>query len=216
MKKMGKVLLSAAIAAACAPVMAYESGDLVVRFGPALVAPDSSSASVLGDVVEVRDGSGFAISATYMFSDMLGVELLGALPFEHQLKGTGALAGVDIGSTEHLPPTLLLQFAPSVSDAFQPYAGVGINYTTFFREKTTYALDAVLGGESDLSLSDSTGLALELGVDVPLRDNLLLNVSAWNIDIDTTARVSVNGVEAAKIDVEIDPWVYMVGLGIAF
>jgi outer membrane protein len=44
----------------------------------------------------------------------------------------------------------------------------------------------------------------------------LFNVSVWNIDIDTEARLYVNNARVDKIDVEIDPWVYMVGLGYRF
>ena len=216
MKRFVIAALSTSVACAAMPAAAYETGDLLVRFGPALVSPDDSSDSALGDVVNVRDGSSLGVSATYMFTDTLGVEVLGALPFEHDLDGKGALDGVKIGSTSHLPPTVLLQYAPKLSDAFQPYVGAGFNYTMFFREKTSRELDIALAGPTDLSLSDSKGLALELGVDVPMRDNLMFNVSVWNIDIDTTARVKVNGATAATIDVEIDPWVYMVGLGLRF
>ena len=216
MKRFALTVLTASIASVAMPALAYEQGDVLVRFGPTLVSPDDSSDSALGDVVEVRDGSSLGVSVTYMFSDALGVEVLGAMPFEHDLDGSGALQGVKIGSTNHLPPTVLLQYAPKLADSFQPYVGAGFNYTTFFREKTTYELDAALGGETDLSLKDSSGLALELGVDVPLSDSLMFNLSVWNIDIDTTASVSVNGVKAASIDVDIDPWVYMAGLGIRF
>lgn len=216
MKRFAFAVLSASVACATMPAAAYETGDLLVRFGPALVSPDDSSDSALGDVVNVRDGSSLGISATYMVTDTLGVEVLGALPFDHDLDGKGALDGVKIGSTSHLPPTVLLQYAPKLSDAFQPYVGAGFNYTMFFREKTSRELDIALAGPTDLSLSDSKGLALEVGVDVPMSDNLMFNVSVWNIDIDTTARVKVNGATAATIDVEIDPWVYMVGLGMRF
>jgi outer membrane protein len=86
----------------------------------------------------------------------------------------------------------------------------------FFRENTDPELDVALGGSTDLSLSDSKGIAYEVGFDVPLKDNLVFTASAWNVDIDTTAKVTVNGVTAAMIDVEIDPWVYMVGVGFTF
>jgi len=216
MKAVKPVMLPILMAAAAPAAMAYEAGDVLVRFGPALVAPDSSSSSVLGDVAEVEDAEGFGISATYMVTDLVGVELLGALPFQHNIEGTGALDGVRIGSTRHLPPTLLVHVAPDIGDFCQPYVGVGINYTTFFREKTSPQLDNALAADTDLSLSDSTGLAWELGVDVPLKDQLSLNLSVWNIDIDTTARVKANGVTAATVDVEIDPWVYMLGVGMQF
>jgi outer membrane protein len=192
-------LLAVAVSCFAMPALAYEAGDVIVRFGPALVAPDSKSNP---DLVEVDNGVGFGISATYMVHNNVGV---------------GALAGVDVGSTEHLPPTLLVNYYPNVSEKFQPFVGVGFNYTMFFREKTDPELAVALGGTtSDLSLTDSKGIAYEVGFDVPLKDNLVFTASAWNVDIDTTARVKVDGATAAVIDVEIDPWVYMVGVGFTF
>jgi outer membrane protein len=206
-------LLAVAVSCFALPALAYEAGDVIVRFGPALVAPDSSSNP---DMVEVDNGVGFGISATYMVHKNIGIELLGALPFEHDLNGSGALAGVDVGSTEHLPPTLLVNYYPKVSDKFQPFIGVGYNYTMFFRERTDPELGAALGGKTDLSLSDSKGIAYEIGFDIPINDNMVFTATAWNVDIDTTAKVTVNGATAAVIDVEIDPWVYMVGIGLTF
>lgn len=196
----------------CRPVRsrhAYNAGG-IIRAGPALVAPDSSSDP---DLVEVDDAYSLGISATYMLRDEIGIELLGALPFEHDIEGSGAL---DVGSTKHLPPTLLVTCYPSLSPHFQPFVGVGLNYTTFFQEDTTAELDGALGGNTRLSLEDSFGVALELGVDVPLTDRLALNATVWNLGIDTTADVKVDGVTAAEIDVEIDPWVYMLGVSLSF
>jgi outer membrane protein len=214
MRTLRPTLLALSVAVLSAPALAYEAGDVIVRFGPALVAPDSSSTP---DLVEVDNGVSLGISATYMVHKNIGIELLGALPFEHTINGSGALAGVRVGSTEHLPPTLLVNYYPGFSDAFRPFVGVGFNYTTFFREKTSNALGPALGGTtSDLHLTDSKGLALEVGFDIPLKDNLIFNFTAWNVDIDTVARVSVDGAPAANIEVSIDPWVYMVGLGVKF
>lgn len=207
-------LLAVAVSCFAMPALAYEAGDVIVRFGPALVAPDSESNP---DLVEVDNGVGFGISATYMVHNNVGVELLGALPFKHDLNGSGALAGVDVGSTEHLPPTLLVNYYPNISEKFQPFVGVGFNYTMFFRESADPELASALGGTTaDLSLTDSKGIAYEVGFDVPLKDNLVFTASAWNVDIDTTARVTLDGAPAAVIDVEIDPWVYMVGVGFTF
>ena len=62
-------------------------------------------------------------------------------------------------------------------------------------------------------------LAGQLGMDYLLTDNLLVNASVWYVDIDTKA--SVNGPTAlgyskTKVNVDVDPWVYMVGLGYKF
>jgi hypothetical protein len=48
-----------------------------------------------------------------------------------------------------------------------------------------------------------------------LTDNLLVNAHVRYIDIDTTGTTSFAG-EKVKVDVDVDPYVYMVGLGYKF
>lgn len=48
-----------------------------------------------------------------------------------------------------------------------------------------------------------------------LTDRVLLNAAVWYADIDTEASFDVAGTPG-KVDVDIDPYVYMVGLGYRF
>lgn len=108
----------------------------------------------------------------------------------------------------------------SSSSAFQPYAGVGVNYTTFFEEKTHPTLTGALGvASTELKLDDSVGVAVELGMDYMLSDNFGLNAAIWWADINTDATITAfdaaGNVTARtdKFDVEIDPhglhgWLY--------
>jgi outer membrane protein len=195
---------------------AHEANEFFVRVGVAQVAPDASSDSVLGGGVDVEDSTGLGFSGTWFVNKNLGIEVLLALPFEHDIVGSGALDGVDIGSTKHLPPTVSLQYYPLSEGSFTPYLGIGLNYTTFFSTKTTSTLDTALGGDSKLSLDDSVGVAFQIGFDWKLTDSWYLNAAIWKIDIETTADISVDGNHAASVDVSIDPYVGMVGVGYAF
>ena len=79
-----------------------------------------------------------------MFADKFGLELLAATPFKHDI--TLNDAPVKVGSTKHLPPTLSVQWYPrGGNNGWQPYVGVGLNYTTFFDTKTTDEFGATLG-----------------------------------------------------------------------
>lgn len=215
---MRKLVMSAMISGAMlsAAANAHEAGDFFVRIGAAHVAPDSSSDTVLGGGVEVEDATGLGFSGTWFVGKNLGIEVLAALPFEHDIVGTGGLDGLDIGSTKHLPPTVSLHYYPFPDSTFQPYFGVGINYTTFFSSETSNTLDTALGGNTELELEDSVGVAFQIGVDWKLSDNLYLNAGVWKVDIETTADISVDGVDAASVDVTIDPMVAMVGFGFTF
>ncbi|GGC66083.1 OmpW/AlkL family protein [Marinobacter halophilus] len=213
-------VLAAAVMATAPAVQAFEAGDFIMRAGVVHVAPDDSSdvitingAAALGaDArVAVDSNSQLGIRGTYMISNSLGLGVLAATPFKHNINGAGDIEALGkIGETKHLPPTITLQYYPmSSASAFQPYAGVGVNYTTFFEEKT------VLG---ELDLDDSVGVAFELGMDYMLSEQFGLNAAIWWADINTDAQVTLaDGVtKTDKFDVEIDPMVYMVGFTYKF
>lgn len=48
------------------------------------------------------------------------------------VQGTGVIAGASVINTKVFPPTLLLQYHFTNFGAFQPYVGIGVNYTTFW------------------------------------------------------------------------------------
>ena len=211
MRKTLPTLLAAGLAAAAfttsTQALAYGAGDFFTRLGVAKVAPKSDNGNLdtaLGSLaVDVQDGTNFAFTLGYRFLDNVGVELLAALPFEHDIN----LNGQNLASTEHLPPTLTVQYYPLGGTAalVQPYVGVGVNYTRFSSEKLD--IDGI-----DLDLSSSWGAAGQVGVDVLIDDNWAINAAAWYIDIDTDA--SLNGTEVGTV--EIDPWVIMGGISYRF
>lgn len=204
------VLLSAALLAvglvSTAPALAYGQGDLFTRFGIAKVDPKSDNGDFddLDLGVDVGDDSGFAFTLGYRFTDTLGVELLAAEPFEHDI----ALNGDNLASTKHLPPTLTLQYYPlgGSGSRVQPYLGAGINYTHFSDE------DLDVG---QLDLDDSWGAAAQVGVDLLIDEHWALNAAAWYLDIDSDATATVGGVDY-DANVEIDPVVVMGGLSYRF
>lgn len=205
------------------PVLALERGDMLVRFGPAWVMPNDSSGEVTPPGIKgvgVDDGVALGVSFTYMLSPNLGVEVLAATPFQHDIRSTKDLAGAvpgKIGETRHLPPTLSLQYHFTGPGQWRPYVGAGINYTTFFDSKTTGGLrDA---GYDRLSLEDSWGWSLQAGVDVDVNERWFVGASVYYMSIDTTAKVRGSGGafgDELKVDVDIDPWVLMVGGGLRF
>lgn len=229
MKTKLAVAVAAAIAAGGAlTAQAHEAGDIIVRAGIVNVDPSGNSesivlptepATVLPGGVDVDDDTQLSIIGTWMVTDNWGLELLAATPFEHDISQPDL--GIDAGSTKHLPPTLSLQYYPrGGSDGWQPYVGIGVNYTYFFDEDIDPALGdalgAVLGATSaQLELEDSFGLAGQVGVDIPLNDNWMLNAGVWYIDIGTTADVRTD-VGTVSFDVDIDPWVYNVGIAYKF
>jgi outer membrane protein len=224
---MHKSLLSASLFALAlsAPLVAnaHEAGDILVRAGVAVVAPDDSSgnlkldgAKVPGTKATVDNSTQFGIAVAYMLTNHFGLELLAATPFSHtvSVKGLGPSLDGKLADVKELPPTLSLQYYPlETTSKFQPYVGVGLNYTMFFgSDLTSQRKDE---GFSNLKLKNSVGLAGQVGADYMLTDHVMLNASIWYVDINTTATTDLNG-NRVKVNVDVDPWVYMVGVGYKF
>jgi len=231
MKKALTMALAITMAGSALSAQAYEKGDWVLRAGATTVDPDTDSDEFTLPMevtakVEVDDDTQLGIIPVYMVTDKWAVELLAATPFEHDITVEGT--SIDAGSTKHLPPTVSVQWYPrGGQDGWQPYIGMGVNYTVFFDEDTDSDLVDLLGDltggvvdDANLDLDDSFGLAAQAGIDFPFGEHWAFNVAVWYIDIDTTAEVTAKaaGATAAKVkfDVEIDPWVYNVGIAYKF
>ncbi|CAD5379650.1 Outer membrane protein W [Pseudomonas sp. OF001] len=219
-KTLTASLLALAVAAPFA--QAFEAGDIIARAGAITVDPNEDSSAVklngapLGGQATLDSDTQLGLNFVYMVTDKVGIELLAATPFEHSvgLKGLGGLDG-SFADVKHLPPTLSAVYYPLDSKStVQPYVGLGINYTTFFDED----LNSTRTGQgfSNLELDDSWGLAAQVGADFMLSDNIMLNAQLRWIDIDTEATADLAGAGKVSVDVDIDPWVYMVGLGYKF
>lgn len=205
--------LAAAVVAAlsAAPAMAIEQGDWLVRFGVGHVSPNDSSSDFSGasGVGAAVDGDTKPIlNVTYMLTDNIGIDVLGAWPFEHDISAKGGLNG-KVGSTKQLPPTVGLQYHFRPKASVRPYVGVGVNYTHFWDEKLNATGQAVLG---TLELDDSFGVAGQVGVDVDINDQWFVNADVRYIRIKTEGTTANVG----KVDVEIDPWVFILGVGTRF
>ena len=202
MNKVMKVLtIVGGLALLAGPAQAYEKGDWLVRVGGGMVDPNSSN----GDVVSVDSGTSLVFNGTYFLSPNLGLEVLAALPFSHDIK---LLDGTKVGETKHLPPTVSLQYHFNTDAAFRPYVGGGLNYTLFFDEKLSGPLDG-----NTLKLDPSFGFAAQIGADLDLSDSMFLNFDVRWINIETDASIP----EAAlDFKVEIDPMVYSLTLGWRF
>lgn len=205
-----RTLLVAALYAAglgTSSAYAHEAGDWLIRLGVTDVSPKSNNGSVLDGAVNLDVSGNVRPSFTiaYMATQHIGIELLGVWPYRHNIRGSGGLG--KIGTTEQLPPTLSLQWHFLPDSAVQPYVGVGLNYTHFFDTQTQGALNG-----SDLELSDSWGLAGQVGVDIKLDDRWFLNADLRHIDISTKVRLDGQRIGTARID----PWVTTVGIGYHF
>ncbi len=194
------LMLSALVlaASAAAPAMAQSKGDWTVGAGVHQVAPKSDNGSLAAGTLAVDVGNDVkpTITGEYFIADNLGIEVLAALPFKHDINIVGLGR---VGSTKHLPPVVSLQYHFNSAGKVSPFIGAGLNYTTFFSESTGGALAG-----SKLKLDDSLGLAAHVGLDFNISPKAAIRVDARWADIDTDVRL-----DGAKLGtVNIDPRVY--------
>ncbi|WP_220769599.1 outer membrane protein OmpW [Shewanella sp. MBTL60-007] len=215
---MNKKIVSSLIATALlstgftSSALAHQAGDIIVRAGVAVVTPNESS-PVVADIAEfgVSDNTQLGLNFGYMLTDNIGIELLAATPFSHDIS-LGELG--KIAETKHLPPTLVAQYYfGDANSKLRPYIGAGVNFTNFFDNEFTQEAQEL--GLSELSMSNSWGLAAQVGLDYQINDSWLINASVWYAQISTDVKFNL-GDAPQKVETDIDPWVYMISVGYTF
>jgi outer membrane protein len=200
MRLAATALLSALALTTALPTQAQDAGDWIWRVGVHNVRPKSEN----HHLVNVDAAASLTFNATYMFAPNWGVEVLAALPFEHDINLNG---GGKVAQTKQLPPTVSLQYHFNPNGAWRPYVGAGVNYTLFFDEKTRGALAG-----AKLELDPSFGLAAQAGLDIKLGSDWFANVDARWLDIETDA--TVNGARIGNV--ALDPLAFGLSIGRRF
>ncbi len=225
-------LLVLALATAFAPVLAQaEAGDWVVRARIVDVNPNADSdlgktvnkniAPVMsaGADLSVDNNVIPELDISYYISKNIAAELILALGTRHDVNVKGdSLATVgnqSLGSVNVLPPTLTAQWHFNPDQTFDPYVGVGINYTNMLDRNLKFSRGALTGTKVKVG-SDSWGYALQAGLDVNLKDGWLINADVKYVTIGTDVKANIGG-SWTKIDsLDINPWVIGVGIGKKF
>ena len=206
-----------------------EQGDWVVRMRAAHINPNedsnlraSAGGTTLTGELTVDSNTIPELDISYYVTKNIALELILAVGSRHDVKLTkSALNGVaapalneNLGEVNVLPPTLTVQWHFNPDQMIDPYVGVGVNYTRFMDKNLKHSV----GGDIDVD-RNSFGLALQAGVDVNLKDGWLINADVKKLWIDTDVHFSHgNGLfPKQKIDsLDIDPWVFGIGVGKKF
>lgn len=236
---MKKSLLVLALAAAFSPILAQaEAGDWVVRARVVNINPDESSdlgktihKNVAGGSTVINSGAELKVDSntipeldiSYYITKNIAAELILATGSKHDVSITGstnaAIPNQLLGSVDVLPPTLTVQWHFNPDQTIDPYVGAGVNYTAFLDKKLNVR-EGALGGTHKIKVdSDSWGWALQAGVDINLKDGWLINADVKYITIDTDVKLkgAATGGAWTKIDdLDINPWVFGIGIGKKF
>lgn len=181
-----------------------ESAPWLVRARAVHIDPADKSDPVAGtgaaDRIAVSSKTIPELDISYFFTPHIAAELVLTYPQKHDVY----LDGKTIGTFKHLPPTLLAQYHFTPDAQFSPYAGLGLNWTTFSKNK-------LLGGQGSLE-HDSFGLAVQAGFDVKLDKNWSLNVDVKKVQLRSD--VLIGGAKASRV--KVDPVLFGVGVGYRF
>jgi len=141
------------------------------------------------------------VDVSYFFTKNISTELVLTYPQTVDIK----VGGSKQGSIKALPPSLLVQYHYTDWGSFQPYAGLGINYTSFTSRSN------ILGGTAQVD-SSSIGLAAQVGMDYVINKNWSVNVDAKYIQMNTD--VKLNGTKIGSVG--LNPITIGVGVGYRF
>ncbi|WP_350558586.1 OmpW family outer membrane protein [Psychrobacter sp. CAL346-MNA-CIBAN-0220] len=201
--KLQSLVLATAAALTMTTAFAVPAGTWTVGAGAHYVMPKDDNGTLANGALSVDvDGDVRpTITGEYFVANNIGVELLAAIPFHHDITLTDTDGNPFDAKIQHLPPTLSLQYhfdGYNMPMNVKPFIGVGVNYTTFFNERL------YLGGPADLDIDDSVGVAGHIGVDIPFADTESFRIDARYMDIKPD--VSLNGADIGSVD--ISPWVF--------
>ena len=219
---MKRVRTTAAVAALAAlqvatPALAKQ-GDLLLRARAIMVAPNESSSGITPafptERVSVNNSVMPELDLTYMATNRIGFELIAATT-KHGVSGiSGTTGGIGkLATTWVLPPTLTAQYHFNPEGKFRPYVGAGINYTIFYATNATPALESAVG-KTNVGMSDSVGWAAQAGTDIDLTDKVFVNIDVKYISIKTNATLSTTAAGVQRVNVDLDPLVFGIGVGI--
>lgn len=152
------------------------------------------------------------VDFTYFFNKHFAVEVIAAVAHT-TLKGSltpfGGISN-NVANSTLLPPTATLQYHFALGQ-FDPYVGVGANYTWFL--ETTSPLFRALGKGDAVNIKPSAGLALQAGFDYYLTQHWVLNADAKYLFLNTGANTPFG---PSSVHLNADTWLVGVGVGYRF
>ncbi len=198
MKSLRSLVVIVALAAGVAPAVSFAASPWSVRVAATyLETTDGSTNPAVPVNIEDKWIPEFDIS--YAFNAHWSADLVLTIPQEHNVRSAGA----PLGSFKHLPPTLLGKYTFNPEGKFRPYVGAGVNLTIIFDD------DLAAGLKLD---SYSVGPAGQVGFDYEVADGWAFNVDVKRAMLRTDVHAGAGNVTR----LELDPWLYSVGVRYQF
>jgi outer membrane protein len=203
------VVVSMAVASllACG---AAQAQDNIFKLGAIRYTTNSSTTGIKGAGVpagadaETGDATTLILVVERTLTPNIGIELVLGVPPRIKSKATGSVAflGDNVLSAKNVAPTLLVNYYfGEPANTLRPYLGVGLNYTRFTSVKSSLA--------PKVSMSDSLGAAIQVGVNFAFNKQSGLFASVARVDVQSD--VVAVGSTVLTTHIDFKPVTYSMG-----
>lgn len=205
-----------------------------VRAGLSHIAPHSSATDAVGPMLpgppsgislEVENQSTLFLSLAYGFHPNMELEFVLGYPPTHDIHAKiasrlpphiAAFNGQKVAEVRQVAPTLFLNYKfGDATSRWRPFVGLGINYTNFDKRTSTAANNALNGGPTDVRLSDSWGLAGQLGLSYRINERWSLTGAIATARVKSRLTTTTAGVQR-EVDIRFHPRVLTINAGYTF
>ncbi len=232
---MNNQLLSLAAVGASALLAASSAcAQYTVQLGYAQVDPGAKAGATSGPFLppnttslNVKAQQNLFFSIAREINDQWDVQLAIGYPHTHDVTlrvitpgnlppSVAAKDGQLIGTVRQIAPTLFANYKfGEASSKFRPFVGIGINYTAFDEAHSTPLFNQLSGGTTNNKLSDSWGLAAQLGAVYKLDGPWSVSATWSTADVKSTLTSNTYGVER-KTEIQFNPSVFVLALAYSF
>ncbi|WP_367066589.1 OmpW family outer membrane protein [Oryzisolibacter sp. LB2S] len=229
-RKFSHALTGAALLALCTAA----SAQWTVRGGLTHIAPHSSATDAVGPMlpgppsgisIKVKDKATLFLSVAYGLNPNMELELALGYPPTHDVTAKiasslpphiAAFNGQKVAEVRQIAPTLFFNYKfGDASSQWRPFVGVGLNYTNFDKRKSTAANNALNGGPTDIRLTDSWGLAGQVGLSYRINDRWSITGALATARVKSRLTTHTAGVQR-QIDIRFHPVVLTINAGYTF
>lgn len=182
-------------------------GPVGIYFSPGAEL-DVAGAPLPGADVSVEDNYSVSFDVGYRITDELSASFTFGVPPTAEIRGDGSLAGAYLGDVTYAPAILALQYRfPTQTTKFEPYVGVGINYTIILDEEGQDV--------ADFEVDNAWGTVLQTGFESMVTDRMgvYFDVKKIWLESDVRGTLGVGGPPASG-KATLDP--LLVGAGVVW
>jgi outer membrane protein len=231
------VVGAALLVASAMPALAEPT---TIKIGYININPHSSAGDLVGPVAFPAAGgvpTGVSLSVKSKGTLLLAIsqglgsgfeaELVAGVPPTHdvvakldtsnpQLATVAPLQGEVIAKVRQFAPTAFVnyRFGGNMS-TLRPFVGLGVNYTKFDKTESTAAGNELSGGATRISLSDSTGLAVQAGATWQIDRTWSVNGCWSTADVKSKLTATTAGFDRTT-DIKFRPQALSVSVGYSF